>query len=505
MISFARYINIISGVGAGAAVAVRQLIMRIMTQNPTLPPGIVAEFSRSQDVGAYFGLQSEEYQRANAYFSFVSKITTSPSKISFGRWVSSAIAPTVVGDTSQKTLANWAGVTAGTLNLLSGTNPVSITGINASASANFAQVAAAIQAAIRTSTDPQLVNATVSYNGNTQQFILTGTIAGSGSIVVTPTTAATDVSALLGWGTTGSVNVPGQAADTPDAAIAKSAAISNNFGSFVFATPSVPMTNLQIQAISNWNASQNNMYIYSVATPFSNQATLAPMVIGNAGTCLNNLSVSTLNDYIEQSPCEILAATDYSRTNATQNYMFYQFPNRVTTVTDDTTAGICDGNRTNYIGATQNAGQILAFYQRGVMCGGSTAPTDINTYANEMWLKSYIGSVLMQALLGAPKIPANDTGRAQVLGIIQTAIDQAKNNGTISAGKTLTTLQQQNITSLTGNSNAWRSVSTLGYWINVTFAPISTTDGRTEYVANYLLVYSKDDAIRAVNGSDILI
>jgi hypothetical protein len=505
MISFSRYINIISGVGAGAAVAQRQLIMRIVTQNAALPPGVVAEFTTASAVGAYFGQNSEEYARAAAYFSFVSKIITSPGRISYSRWVNAPIAPLIVGDTTTKAIGSWSGITAGTLTINSGANVIQITGINTSSASSLTAVATALQAAIRTSSDPQLTSASVTYNTNTNQFVLSGSVAGSGSLSVTPTGAATDVSQLLGWGTSGSTNVPGQSADTPDVAISKSAAISNNFGSFVFASPASPLTNTQIQAIAAWNAAQNNMFIYSVPVPQSNWTTLYGLVGGLAGCCLNGLSTSLANDYPEQSPCEILAATDYTRTNATQNYMYYQFGNRNVVVSDDTTANLADNNRINYIGVTQNAGQQLAFYQRGVMCGTSTNPTDINTYANEQWLKSYLSAQLMQAFLASPKIPANDVGRGQVYAIIQTAIDLAKTNGTISAGKTLTTIQQQVITSLSGSLSAWRQVQTLGYWLNVTFSQISTTDGRTEYVANYLLIYSKDDVIRSVNGSDVLI
>ncbi len=73
MISQSRYIRIISGVGAGAPVAGRKLILRVMTTNNVIPPGIVIEFDNANAVMSYFGAQSEEYQRAAAYFKFISK------------------------------------------------------------------------------------------------------------------------------------------------------------------------------------------------------------------------------------------------------------------------------------------------------------------------------------------------------------------------------------------------------------------------------------------------
>lgn len=506
MISQSRYINIVSGVGAGAAVAQRQLIMRAITQNSVLPPGVVGQFGTATAVGAYFGTNSEEYKRALAYFSFISKSITSPQLISFARWVNAPIAPMIVGDTIAKVLASFVAITAGTLTLNDGATAVPVTGLNFSTATTLTQVATILQTALNALTDVQLKNSTVTFNTNTNQFVLTGSTTGSGTLSASATGLNSDVSGLLGWTTGGTVLVAGQAADTAAVAVAKSAGISNNFGSFVFCTPATPLQNTDIAAIAQWNDAQNNMYIYSVPTPLSNLATLYALVSGYSGCALNVLSTTQANDYIEQSPCEILAATNYNAVNAGQNYMFYQFANRNITVTDDNTANTVDASRGNYIGATQNAGQILAFYQRGVLCGGNTAAVDMNTYANEMWLKSAISSQLMSLFLNVPIVPASPIGQGQILAVIQSQVDQAKTNGVISPGKTLSTVQQLYITQVSGDPNAWRQVQNIGYWLNVTFSSyVNTNTQLTEWMANYTLIYSKEDAIRLVDGNDILI
>lgn len=246
MISMSRYISIISGVGAGAAVAQRQLIMRAVTQNSVLPPGLVAQFANSTAVGAYFGTSSEEYYRAVAYFAFINKNINSPQLMSFSRWVGAAIAPMIVGDSIAKVLASFVAQTSGTLTINDGATPVLITGLNFSTATTLTQVASILQTALRASADAQLTSATVTFNTNTNQFVLTGSNTGTGTLSATPTALSTDVSALLGWTTGGTVLVAGQTADTPDQAVAKSAAISDNFGSFVYCTPSTPLTNSQI-------------------------------------------------------------------------------------------------------------------------------------------------------------------------------------------------------------------------------------------------------------------
>lgn len=506
MISMSRYISIISGVGGGAAVAQRQLILRLVTQNSVLPPGLVAQFANAQSVGAYFGTNSEEYLRAQAYFSFVNKNINSPSLISFVRWVSTAIAPMIVGDTIAKVISSFSGITTGTLTLNDGATAIPISGISFASCTTLTQVAAALQTALRLNADTQLTNCSVTFNTSTNQFVITGSNSGAGSLSATPTGLSTDISALLGWTTGTTILVPGQAAATPDVAISSSAAISNNFGSFAYCTPSTPLTNSQIEAISAWCDSQNNAYMYSLATPLANLQTLFALISGYSGVAINILSTTQQNDYVEQSPCEILAATNYAKAAASQNYMYYQFPSRNITVSGDTTANLVDASRGNYIGVTQSAGQQQAFYQRGVLCGGSQAAVDMNTFANEMWLKSSFSAQFLSLFLNVPEVPADDSGAAMLLGVMTPTISTAKTNGVISVGKPLSAVQQQYITSITGDSTAWRQVQTLGYWLSITFtSQVNPNSNLTEWVANYQFVYSKSDAIRQVNGSDVMI
>ncbi len=512
MISQSRYVNIISGVGAGANVAQKNLGMRVITQNTVLPPGIVVEFSgqaMASNVAAFFGANSEEAARATAYQGFISKQINSPGLISFARWVNAAIAPTVVGDSSTKNLASLQAVTAGTMTIMSGGTPVHITAIALNTATNLTQVATALQTAIRTSTDPQLVGATVTFNTNTSQFVLVGTVTGAGTLSVVLGGApplGTDIAALVGWGTTGTVNVPGQAADSAVQAVMKTTAVSNNFGSFLFATPATPLVTADIAAVAEWNDTQNNQYIYTTAVTQANAATVNAACIGFSGFAMSLLSATQPNDFIEQSPAEILAATDYTATDAVQNYMFYQFPSRNVTVTDDPTADAMDALRMNYIGVTQVNGQQLAFYQQGVLGGGAQDAVDMNTYANEIWLKSAIIAAIMSFFLAVGRVPANEIGQGQTLAILQGPIDQAKTNGTISAGKQLSIQQQQFITAQSGDQNAWRQIQTIGYWVTVTFSSfVNINNGLTQWQANYVLIYAKDDAIRLVNGQDILI
>ena len=508
MINQNRYIRIISGVGGGQQVAERTLAMRIITQNPQLSPGVVVEADNINAVESVFGQGSEEYRRAASYFGFVSKSITSPRMISFYRWLNSAVAPTVIGAVGVANIELLKTLSAAKINLkVDDAAPLEVTA-DLTTATTLTDVADLLQTAINTAATtppiPQLQTCSVTYNTNTDQFTLTGGVTGQGLITPVESGDPEDLVPLIGFGS-GSSSSEGMAAQTPAEAVSASVKVSNNLGSIVIATPSVPMTIDEHKAIAEWNKAQNNMYLYSLQLEAKDLSAMFAALGGIGGTCLN-LRSSASNDFIDQAPCEIMAATDYDLPNATQNYMFYQFPARNITVKDDSTADIADASRTNYIGATQVNGQTLAFYQRGILCGGSTDAIDINIYANEIWLKSKLASLLMSALLSMPRVPANESGKNILLSVIQNGIDAAKTNGTISAGKDINIVQQQYITQVSGSDTAWRQVASIGYWVSIQFlSRVNPQTEQVEWYAKYQLIYAKDDVIRAVEGNDILI
>lgn len=94
---------------------------------------------------------------------------------------------------------------------------------------------------------------------------------------------------------------------------------------------------------------------------------------------------------------------------------------------------------------------------------------------------------------------------SQILAILQDVIDRALFNGVISVGKTLTTVQRLYITELTDDELAWHQVQGIGYWVACEMQSYVTQDSRTEFKAVYTLIYSKDDDIRKVEGTHVLI
>lgn len=502
-ISFTKYIDITSGVAGSGAVRAREFILRVFSANPLIPTNAFAEFTSADDVETYFGSTSTEYAIAAEYFGFVSKTIQSPQKISFSSWVETAVAPNVYGSTNATdTLAELVAITAGELTLTIGTVTETMTAITFAGSANLAAVATALQTKIRAaSTDTNWATATVTYNATTGAFDLTGgVVPTTGTVpVAVAASSGVDVGVAIGWEDIDTIFSFGSAAVTLTNTLIASAAASTNFATFSF----IPVLDQdQIEEVATWLNTQNLMYMYMVPVTSTDAAAISESLMQLNG---NALTLSPIEGaFPELFPAMILAATDYTKANASQNYMYQQY-NFDASVNDDADSATYDALRVNYYGQTQTAGQNIAFYQRGVLTGVATSPSDINVFANEIWFKSSVGDAFLSALLALNEIPANAAGRATCITIIQGVITTALLNGTISPGQTFTTTQLQTIAQITNDPKAYLQVQNIGYWLDVNFSSTVTTDGRTEYQANYTLVYAKNNAIRKVVGTHVLI
>ena len=496
-ISFNRYVNITSGVGAGTAVAQRQLIARLFTVSPEVPVNTVMEFTDLADVGNTFGTTTQEYLRAQFYFAFISKTATRPQRISFARWGNAAVAPYVFGG-EHADLATLQAITAGQFSVTIGATTETFTGIDLSGAGSLTAVATAIQTAVQTGTGVAFTGATVTYNATNERFELVSGETAAVDISIAAG-AANDVAGPLGWlsGTTVSSGLA--AAQTVTQALTETTEATNNFGSFRF----IPaLTQAQVVEAATWNDAQNVLFQFHHGVVPADAAALSAAVLSIGGTALTLLSTVATNDYPEMIPMAALAATVYSRPNSTINFMFQQASGVAVTVNTTADANLYDGLRINYYGNTQTAGQMISFYQRGVMMGIGTDPLDMNTYANEQWLKDRVGQQLMELLLNV-KVPANPEGRAQALGSIRPVIEEALANGTIQVGRTLTAAQQTFITTITDDPLAYHQVNVSGYWLDAAVQPDTMNPG--QFIIEYTLIYTKDDVVRRVDGSHILI
>ncbi len=516
-IAFSKYIDITSGVGGGAAVPQRDLILRLFTRSNLMPTNSVVEMTTLADVGYWFGTDSEEYKRASVYFGFISKNITSPEKISFARHNPTAVPPRIIGGKTLTSLSAWQAINNGSITIEIGGVSTEITGIDFSAVTSLADVQNVLGAAI----DAEFSGAGVTYVASGKRFDLNGGTVGISTISATNGETGTDLLPLVNWaaGPDPILNArysDGAAAQSYVECVTASAEESDNFGAFEFlpfytdpeeGDPElIYMTVENAVDVATWNKAENVKYIFCLGIFRAAYTTYSEALIGIGGTAVTEVPDTLINyQYPEMIPAMVLAATRYSRPNSVQNYMYQVVSGITPTVTSTATAEALDGARINYYGKTQKAGTYPAFYQNGNLMGGATDPIDMGVYANEMWLKDKIGSSILNLLLIMSYIPANDTGRSKLIAQIQKdGVEPAKKAGVISIGKKLEPAQQQYIDTITGIADSWRNVQDSGYWLDCDIVPV-VVDDVTQYQAEYTLIYSKNDSIRKVVGTQILI
>ena len=387
-IPLTRYVDITSGIGAGTEVARRELLCRLFTSNTDLPVNTTMEFSDLDSVGDFFTTNTDEYRRAQFYFGFVSKNITRPQNISYSRWANANVAAYVYsGPITASSLTAIQAITAGTFALTLGTGSTAtqtISALDFSSNNDLATVAATLQTRIRAATagGTAFTAATVTYNAARSRFQITSGMTGAAPVSITDGTS-TPAAVLRLLTANGATYSAGAAVTSITDTLANSAEQNNNFGSFVFVDT---LTEAQVTEAGRWVDTQNVLYQYHVPVLPADASAYSTNLIGFGGVGITLMSTTASNEYPEMLPSAILAATDYTRRGAVQNYMF-QTANLTPTVSSSTDANLYDGLRINYYGETQTAGQIRRFYQRGVLTGSGVDPVDMNIFANEQWLE----------------------------------------------------------------------------------------------------------------------
>lgn len=489
-ISQSKYVNIISSVGGGSSVNQRELIGRVFDDEILIPTGKVLEFGGGKAnalpaIAEYFGMNSEEYDFAQKYFSFSTAANTEPKKISFARYENMEDDAHLISGKGFDLSAIQA-LTAGTFNLRVDGTAKSYT-VNLSSATSLSDVANLMLAA----TEDSIVG--FEYDIDRQRFIV------SAELSITFATG-TIAEALKLTSSEGFISEATEG-KTPAECVAASAELSNNFFSFNFLGEALSVQ--QIKDVAEWVDSQNVKYMYSLYVTenptYQYYETVQEAVKDYDGIALT--LAQNPSDYVEFMPMSAFAAVDYTKPNSTMDVFYKQFKDVEPTVTSNAKRFVFDPLRINYYGATQQAGQMVSFYQDGVLQGSIPSMT---VYANEAWLKDSFITDILNLRMGLDSLPANNTGKSLVLSALMETVNMALLNGVVLAGKELDASQKAYITTITGDEDGWIAVQNAGYRLSAEIERYEEY-GITKYKISFLFIYSKGDTINYVDGRNILI
>ena len=501
-----KYVAITSQTAKTTQASNKELILRVFTTNPLFAANTVYEFTQSKDVANFAQATSMEAKIANEYFGWVSKTATQAQKISFMRYSFEALAPYMYTTKALTPLATLKEVTSGSMVVNLGGTSYTVSGVDLSSATSYADVASAIQTAIRANTTGGTLwtGATFTYSASPEGFTLTGGTTGVNEInYATVAESGTDLSSLLGLDI---ANTPilsnGTAAMSITDILNKTIDISTNFATFGFVSASDAYSNLD--DIGTFVDEQNNQYRFCFDLSSANYTEGVAIATQHTGMSAHyniNYGVSGVNPAWIMSAI-LPATTNYNKANGVKNYMFQQFPNQAVSVgnNDGTLYQTLDNLNINYNGQTQKSGSNIAFYQNGFNADG----TDSAVYDNEIWLKDAIATDVLNAFLALDFISADKDGEAIVVGIIQNNADKALNNHTFANGRVLTNTEKAFITQVFNDDNKWLECQNNGYTFTVDITT-ENLNNATIHVANYTLVYLKNNVIRKVTGRNILV
>lgn len=505
-IPITKYVAITSAVANTDSVARKELILRLFTTNPLFAANTVYEFTSSANVADFVGSTSIEAQIASTYFAWVSKTATQAKKMSIMRYSFEALAPYMYSTVALTPIATLKAITDGSMIVNLGGTSYTLSDVNLSSIETYADVASALQTAIQANASGGSLwtAATVEYQASNSSFILTGGETGANEInYATAASSGTDLSSLIGWN---SASAPilsnGTDQQTVTDILNSSIDLSTNFLTFGFVSQTDAYSNLA--DIGTWVDEQNNQYRFCFDLGASNYTEGIQTASGHTGmTAHYNINYGIENLVPAWVMSAILpATTNYDKINGVKNYMYQQFPSFPVSVGDNdgTLYQTLDNLCINYNGQTQKSGNLIAFYQNGYNADG----TDTAVFDNEAWLKDAISSDMLNSFIGLDFISADEDGLSVLTSVLANNTDEAVKNHVFGKGRELTNTQKAYITQLTGDENAWNDVQNNGYIYQVSITT-EQQNNATVYVGSYLLVYMKNDSIRKVQGSNILI
>jgi len=470
---------------------------RVYTSSDKLPAGVTMEFDSLEMVGTIFTEGTDEYKFANKYFSYRNLQAKRAKSITFSNFNPTGRKCTLKATSAPVALATLKAITDGSIKIDMGGVATEITGLDFSEVTSYADVATALQTAIRAVTEngELWTGATVTYDATCGFVLQGGTVTASNIGYATDAASGTALADKIKWTAEDLPFVSsGMAVETPVACIRRTMSEANCCGSFAFLDE---LTTAQIADVAQWNHNQNVRYIYSVAVNASNYSAVQSAVAEYDGVGL------TYGDdkFVSYMPMAILAATDYNIQNGTKNYMYTQFEGEIPSVTTNELSNALDNLHINYYGLTQMTGKKISFYQRGYLQGSIP---DMGVYANEIWLKQEIENMSMNLFTRRGKLPANSTGVGIFRTALQSILDLAVTNGAFLLGKVLSRSQCARVVEISNSDDAVSQIQSLGYWVNVEVQE-AVINSVTEYYLKYILLYAKGDAIRKIEGTDILL
>ena len=386
----------------------------------------VRSYSNLTGVTNDFGSTAPEAVAAALFFGQ----SPQPSQLYIGVFAQAATAGRLVGGaltTEEQAIANFTAVTNGSLDILIDGTAEDVTAVSFAAASNLNGVASILTTALAG-------KATVVWNANSSQFIITSATTGANSSVGFSTTSGvgTDLGPLMNLtAAAGARSAPGSAVETPLTGVQACASANSQW----YALEMAPVTALQVSdtlAIAGFILAESPSRIHLVTTSDANTLVSSSSTDVAAQLAAGKYQRSCIQ-YSSGTPHAVaaffgIAATvDFDGSNTTITMKFKQEKGVTAENLTESQAAALNAKNCNVFANYTNSQAIV---QQGVMCDG----TFFDVIQGTDWLQNDAQTALINELLTMPKIPQTDAGINQLITALTNTFERAVGNGLVAPG-----------------------------------------------------------------------
>ena len=437
-------------------------------------------YSDATSVGNRYGTTSPEYYFAQYYFNAFDSSPKRPNTLFIAGYAETARNGYVrSASLAGMTLSQLQALGTGSLNVTIGGTAYNAASINLAGVASFTAAAAAIATGLAIG-----AAGSVTWDALTSTFLIASTATGTAATIsaVTGTLAAG-----LGF-SGGTMTQQGAAIDTPASGMARIAGQSLNWATFALAWDTGATNIPEKTGFVQWSNSQNDQYLFICWDTDPGYATANNSAVFGSiaalakydGYCVLGLGT------IQQAGTLAggIAGVDWDQTEGRTNVAFRTAAGLVPTVTDSATGKAVISNGAFYYGlyaARGNSNTFNVFYNGNL--GGSKWKW-VDTYVGQLFMNSQFQLSIFTGLMSVNSAPYNDLGDTYIRAWMADPIVQAKNNGTIREGVTLSQSQAAAVNSAAG-LNITQELFSNGYYLQIGVATAQTRGARQSPPINF--------------------
>ena len=466
----------------------------VLDRNPVIPTATPISFVSAEDVGEYFGTESDEYKFASIYFGGFEGSQLKPSLLYFYKLCPAGAKPFVRGASLKPADALVAikAISAGTITVKLNGTEYTATGIDLSATTSLDEAALTVQNALNavmSAESGSTAAVTVTFSSITNTYTITSATAGVEQSIEKP---SGDVADALGLSDEVAVVSAGAKVMT---VIDTMNELTNKFTNFVTFTTLHEPDDQDAIMLAQWSTTQANagtMFLYvcrdsAKGNLDANSTTIIAeqfeeLEVTGTCTCYPDLAKAA---FIMGAAASI----NWEQRNGTITFKFKSQSGLGADIQETKDAVALESHRVNYVGNFATRNDNFIFLSDGSMHGKWRW---IDTYLNACWLCNKNQAQLMTMFTSNRRIPYTEKGYAIIRSNIRDVMNQAINNGVVEAGVQLSEAVKAQLISELGGDYSDEIYAT-GYYLQIVDATANIRQARTSPACN--LVYTYGGAI----------